>query len=375
MTDYGAIYARKPFPATLDWATKLRSGANVELDAPTRFIGARLTFEWEDESLALTHQRTDEHRDSMIEQLREDCRVAEGNPELFLACLDACSSVVFVMSDSGLGDDSRALAVVRSVQRELGGMLIRDRNVEDENGKQVALLPPDPDDEEIPPPTAERVAARALVLAAVVARGHLEHMPPGQGDLQRLIDWMDAHELWDEAEAPEQRLLRTPRGKLDQQTTINSTWRSEGLVVLAWALGLIELPAHDEPVDPQLVTEAVGLFERELPAGIRAPKLRSPDELSWQHGRCLGLHWRLRDFSLRPVAMDFEAFAAECWFGSFDIAGIGLIDKDLSVRGSAISNADPQAVGMTNSVAMERHQACNWLAGYDRVYSRVDTST
>jgi hypothetical protein len=75
------------------------------------------------------------------------------------------------------------------------------------------------------------------------------------------------------------------------------------------------------------------------------------------------------------MAMDFRAFAANCWFGSFDLTDISLVNGDLALGGVTLSEADEQAFGTAYSLARERHLAINWLQGYSRIYSETDTST
>ena len=52
-------------------------------------------------------------------------------------------------------------------------------------------------------------------------------------------------------------MLETETGSLDRRALIDGTWRSEGLGVLAWALGARDLPAHDQIVDPYEVANSV----------------------------------------------------------------------------------------------------------------------
>jgi hypothetical protein len=232
------------------------------------------------------------------------------------------------------------------------------------------------DDElERQPPDAERVARRALCLSAVAARGFLESDAPADADRHRagMVAWLEEHDLLDELEPGERALLDARVGSLEPQAIVDATWRSEGIAVLAWMLGVAQLPAHDEMVDVAGLTSDLGFLDDA--SALDAPRLRSEDERQWMGDRLLGLHWRLRDFSLRPEAMDFRAFAADCWFGSFDLEGIPLVDDDLAIDGQAITDADPDRRGIAHSIAMERHQAINWLAGWDAVYSQVDTST
>src|SRR5207253_2694376 len=106
-----------------------------------------------------------------------------------------------------------------------------------------------------------------------------------------------------------------------------------------------------------------------------SPSLRSPDELDACRKQMLGLHWRLRNYTLRPQAMDFRAFARSCWFGELDLTPFRLIDNDLALGEHAINDAPEDAFRSAKSAAIERHLAINWLTGGGDVYSETDTST
>lgn len=137
-----------------------------------------------------------------------------------------------------------------------------------------------------------------------------------------------------------------------------------------------ELPAHDESVNAvELVFQRLRLIGDGTPPVLSSPRLRSPEELKRMERKLFVLHWRLRDFSLQPRALDFLEFARTAWFGPFDLTGIALAKGDLSIEGVPISRADPEEVRRSQSIAMERHLAINWLLGRARLYSRVDTST
>jgi len=73
--------------------------------------------------------------------------------------------------------------------------------------------------------------------------------------------------------------------------------------------------------------------------------------------------------------MDFENLARTAWFGPLDIAGVALVDSDLSVGDLSLFNADPVDVHRVTSIARERHRAANWLLGECTLFSEVDTST
>jgi hypothetical protein len=247
----------------------------------------------------------------------------------------------------------------------------------------VVSIPSDKEDndenEEPAPPTAQRVAQRMLALAVVANRGLVENEAGAKPEVReapaQMIKYVNNIGIGDELEPDEWEALRRPLGRLEPQTMIDCVWRIEGLNVLTWALNLTEMQAHDELVRPPEVFEAIHLFNREFAAELLGrPQLRSPEELHAMQGRLLGIHWRLRNFTLRPEPMDFNAFSKKCWFGSFDISGIRTLNNDLAIGDSPISEASEDEFDTAFSAARERHQAINWL-NWGGVYSEVDTST
>lgn len=244
----------------------------------------------------------------------------------------------------------------------------------------TATTPADDDEEETPPPTPERVARRALALTAVAARATLEldrekvEQPDSQR--QRMLKWIDALGIGDELEPEEWKVLQRPVGKLDERSFINSMWRVEGLAVLAWALQRYELPPDDELVIVDVLYQAMGFLDAAAGRAFLAdPHLRSTEELAEMQTHLLMLHWRVRNYTLRPTAMDFREFSKNCWIGSFDISRFRLIDNDLAIGETSISQSSPDDFNRVQSLAMERHLASNWLQGYSRIYSETDTST
>ena len=246
------------------------------------------------------------------------------------------------------------------------------------------MTAPDPemadlDDEELdtPPPTPERVLRRAWCIASVAWRAAAETFAPDDR-AKAIVDvraWIERTALHDELEEGERATIEAPAGELRGRPYVDASWRAEGLGVLAWALGVHPLPDHETLCDPFPVFRAIG-FMTARPSTLQHPTLRSPDEIEWQALRLLGLHWRMRDFSLTHCAVDLVALASGgFWFGGCDLDGVALVGNDLAIGGRAIGDADPTRVRQCHSIAMERHQAIRWLEGGARVYSDVDTST
>lgn len=282
------------------------------------------------------------------------------------------------------GSEHEPLELARAIASENEGLYVVDFTVTESDG-EVLWEPDSGEDEPVDegedacePPNGVRVARRALVLTAIVYRGFLEHSEEDknerEGQRAAVLEWIEAHALDEELEDDERILLDTPVGDLEEQLAVNAFWRSEGLGVLAWALGT-ELDPHDRNVDAAGLSGALGFLDTELPEHVTDPYLRDPEELEWMAKRLLGIHWRLRQFSIKPESMDFKAFSEDCWFGSFDLEGIDLADSDLAIGGTPIADCDPEIIDRCQSVALERHQAINWLLGYDPTYSEADTST
>lgn len=243
-----------------------------------------------------------------------------------------------------------------------------DASVDAENDRQ-----PDP-------PTARRVARRAVALAALTARAVLERDYGRRDSIPEEYDWLRDRiteiGTGDEFEPWEQMVIDTPPGQLDRQKAVNAMWRIEGLEVLAWALGLKALPRYDAMSDVDDVWKAVGFPVGAAAKLVASPKLRPTEELGTFRKQMLGYHWRLTDFRwTRPEKMDFRAFAAKCWFGSFDLTGFDLIDNELAIQGQRLDEADGDVFGLCQSIAAERHRAANWLCWGPGVYSDTDVST
>ena len=239
------------------------------------------------------------------------------------------------------------------------------------------------EDEEIDPPTAERVAKRMLVLMAIAARSIAEMNVQEHPELaemhERILPWMEELGIADECEPGELAALECPLGKLPQQPCIDGFWRTEGVAVLAWALGLHELSDYDEGTTTDALLQELAFLNTEQGESIlQNAALRSPEEIGAMGEAMLAFHWRMRDFRINPKPCDFRNWGETCWFGPTDLSWAKFgPDNDLMIRGKSISIAVPDDVSMASSIAMERHLATNWLrgSGFSRVYSEVDTST
>jgi hypothetical protein len=256
-------------------------------------------------------------------------------------------------------------------------------SIEDPRGAAMheSSRPKSPEEPSAEPPTPQRVARRALALSAVTVRAILEQdlangKPEVPETYKDLMAWVRDIEINDEFEPDEWAVLQRPPGKLDQRGHLDSTWRLEGLVVLAWALRRFEIPPHDQLVVPMQVWRSLGALKGDAAKALLAnPALRPPAEIGALRNRLFALHWRLRNFRLRPEVMDFAEFARTCWFGPLDISDLPLIEGDLGLRGERLDRAAPDVFSCAHSAAQERHQAANWLWEGPERYSEASVAT
>lgn len=238
---------------------------------------------------------------------------------------------------------------------------------------------PEEDEPSADAPSAKRVARRAMAMTALTARAILEQdatnpdYPPLH---QKVLRWVDDFALDQELEPDELATVRKPLGQLEPQEQTNATWRLEGLVVLAWALGRFEIPPHDELVDFNPMWGSLGFLDRDTSNELLSdPELRPREDILTLRNRLFALHWRMRNFHIRPEPMNFVEFAETCWFGPLDISGLPIVEGDLALQGVRIDRAPRQAFATAHSAAQERHQAANWLREGPEAYSEASVAT
>ncbi|HEX8348753.1 MAG TPA: DUF4272 domain-containing protein [Hymenobacter sp.] len=236
----------------------------------------------------------------------------------------------------------------------------------------------DDEDFQVSPPTQQRVAQRAIVLTILAYRGRLDSQsrnPAAVASWVKVKDWFGSLNINEELEPEEEHVFAAPLGTLTFQQAINAGWRTEGAGVLAWALNCYSLPKLDEFSNIDEIADGLGILNSLEKSTLYTGRLRSPEEIEHYGSIALTIHWRLRQFGLQPEAIDFEAFVRGAWWGPLSLDGVKLLKKDMAIQNKPISKADRQVVEQVQSIAMERHQAINWLMGWDEIYSDVDTST
>jgi hypothetical protein len=186
------------------------------------------------------------------------------------------------------------------------------------------------------------VARRALVLSAVTYRAD-------GGGRQRALELIERESLWPHVSPQEQAFLRAEDTDPDLARTL--LWRLEGLWVLVWALGDLDLPWPAGFCDvPRLTSTVMGYEGRADFVGRAA--LRPKSEVLDALQLTLLQHWAVRDAFIhrRAIPADLD------WSGGAAM---------MPVRGCPVTG-----------VVAERHHALNWLVRFgDADWDDVDTPT
>jgi Domain of unknown function (DUF4272) len=333
-----------------------------------------------------------------VRQLRERCKGFP--PTVRTAEVMRALSCVRFRIDTGVGcvvdlerpDVDEGAALVLAVAQHLDAVLLTPTALRDRWGKVLigddgsdadAVLPagstampslelraalgPEPSHGAEHDPSPARVARRALALAAVSSRAFLEQMDADEIDVfferTKLLTWVDAVGLGDELEPDEWQLLQAQVGEIEHKRAVDSAWRLEGLTVLAWALGRIEIPPYDRLVRPAELFPAVRFLDPDAGHELaRQATLPSDSEVDSVRRQLFTIHWRIREFRLSDQPLDLTTAPHVTRAGLLDFSGCRLLDGDLAVGRLRIDEAPAEHVRQTANIVAERLVALRWLA-------------
>jgi hypothetical protein len=224
----------------------------------------------------------------------------------------------------------------------------------------------DDEDEELPPPTATRVARRSLVLAALCCRGFIDRGagdPDAESLRNRLKVWLADSELTDEIEKEEAEIFALPLGALRPSQAISIAWEVEGLAIFAWALGKGTLPPWFSQVDPYATTDDIGLLAPNAIFDGSTTVLKPVGEIEAIREMYYAIHCRLCEYDRSPATRDIRHWFELSWA---KLLGCQLplgADGDLCIDGSTLHETSSDRRGECHSIVRSRHRATVWLVG------------
>jgi hypothetical protein len=216
------------------------------------------------------------------------------------------------------------------------------------------------------PPNAQAIAGRAIALAALCCRGFTDsgENDPGRELYNAILAWFESARLDRYLHADELRAFRGPPGTMDPKLSLSLTWECEGLCVFAWALRLINLPRHDEQVDPQEIASTVGLFDQDPRQLIEGAELRSSEELSAYRELIYATQVRMKTHLRGRPPFEFIDHLDTAWLETLSIDASGLLSRDdLVIQGQTIRDTAPDVLSPLFWAVCQRHRAAIWLVG------------
>jgi hypothetical protein len=170
--------------------------------------------------------------------------------------------------------------------------------------------------------------------------------------------------------------LRTALAKLPSgdPAVVDAIWRGEALGTLLWALQLMELPAYDQPFEPEQVA-AVELGGAEL---------RDDEEVELERDAARLWHWRARTTSLQAAGAlelperfaTFDQLIAATAMRGFESGVLpSPMRGDFQAYGKVYRHLSPEQHAEAHSIAVERHHALNWLCGAGSTWDDVPLDT
>ena len=185
----------------------------------------------------------------------------------------------------------------------------------------------DHDDDAMSPRTPEQVAQRLLALTATVSRTYSAADSPE-------LAWVKQHGVEAFFSDEERAFYQQPEPT--EQQLVNFSWRTEGLVAVAWALGgLDQLPALNLTADLKSI-RLLAQAMKDPKAFIAQAQLRPASDIEAAEGELYQQHWRVRDAQLFNKPMPDE---------------------------------------LHPGVVYERRYALSWLVGYGDDWDEVPTDT
>jgi hypothetical protein len=197
--------------------------------------------------------------------------------------------------------------------------------------------------------------------------------PDAQEMADRILPLTQETGIYQTYEPAEQRLLQAPWGSLPRRERVALSWAVEGVAVMAWALGKASLPPFDTRCEGAPVGSALGLFQHESPAVVRAATLRDPSEIQMRALTYETLSWRLERFLETRHRIDFALRLKTTNSPHSIVDGFKLIDGDLAIDGAPLVEISEERLGEVCSIVRERNKAFRWLLGYEKNYAAVPT--
>lgn len=220
------------------------------------------------------------------------------------------------------------------------------------------------------------VHRRGLALAYLTCRALIDADPnPRAREMsEKILFFVNGVGLTSDLLPHEMRLLKAPFGSLNETECAATSWLSEGMVLLAWAIGHAELPDFRTKCHPGPAAINLGMFRPGTKDRLAQATLRDPMEIEMKALTYLALNWRIGHFLLNPAEkIDFAARLKDPQSPHLLVDEVELLDGDMAIDGVPLVEVPHQRAGEVAFIVRERFNALQWLQGYAEHYSTEAT--
>jgi hypothetical protein len=228
----------------------------------------------------------------------------------------------------------------------------------------------------------EEVAARCIVLAALIRRLSIESLASDRntdglsGEAFDLHAWLQTENLWDSLGVAEVAFLDRPVGHLNDDEMASVAWQAEGLGSLGWGLGLAELLRLGDLSQVEAILRLVPSPWDATAPWIAKAALRPEPDIARERDRAELVEWRVSVETPRRLATGQERTEYDDAIADVTseaaAAGFAATESgDVLLAGSPIVSLHDESLEMLAALAEERLRALNWLCGFGDSWDRV----
>ena len=218
------------------------------------------------------------------------------------------------------------------------------------------------------------VAARAIVVATVCRRAHLElsteiaASDDPEGKRFDLAAWLVDEGLDPVMTSSEERLLKARTGRVWREELVAASWQVEGLAAIAWCLALSD--DVDWPASPGPVMSLIPRPWESTRAFRTGATLREEQAVARERERAELWFWRAETEAESAIATSIEVREMRALVREVaeEAHAAGLLPPpvahDFPVGRRAFHSLPAEERDEWRLVAMERLRALNWVCGF-----------
>jgi hypothetical protein len=98
---------------------------------------------------------------------------------------------------------------------------------------------------------------------------------------------------------------------------------------------------------------------------LHSPQMREWAQIETWANTYLTLHWCLREFSLRPITIDFVDYVSKCKWASLHLDHLEIQDKDPAIGGVRLDKLEAHVFCRSLGITHERHTGFHRLLGFE----------